>query len=58
MRDGYKRIDLQSVKIKEKPISSAEALKDVAPVPWKKEVVNGKEQAVISETSWSGKCVK
>ena len=47
-KSGYKRLDWNNIKIKSTPISSKEALKGVTPIPWSKDVMDGKKTVTIS----------
>ena len=48
MSEEYKRLDYSKLKFKPALTSTQESLKDVIPIPWKKEILEGKRKAVIS----------
>ena len=43
----YKKLDFSKITFCETPISSKEALKEVEPMHWSKEVLEGKKKVII-----------
>ncbi len=48
-RKGYRRLDMSKLKFSDQPISMEESLKDIIPIPWSDDVLNGKKKVVISK---------
>ncbi len=48
-RKSYHRLDMSKLKFSDQPISMEESLKDIIPIPWSEDVLNGKKKVVISK---------
>ena len=48
-RKSYRRLDMSKLKFADQPISMEESLKDIIPIPWSDDVLNGKKKVVISK---------
>ncbi len=48
-RKSYRRLDMSKLKFSDQPISMEESLKDIIPIPWSDDVLNGKKKVVISK---------
>lgn len=49
MNNGYKALDLTKIKAKGTIVSSKDALKEVTPINWSKEVINGQKKVIIKQ---------
>lgn len=48
-RKSYRRLDMSKLKFSDQPVSMEESLKDIIPIPWSDDVLNGKKKVVISK---------
>lgn len=48
-KNEYKRLNFSTLNFSDKEISSEEALKDVTPVTWAKEVLSGEREVIIKK---------
>lgn len=46
---SYRRLDMSKLKFSDQPISMEESLKDITPMPWSDDILNGKKKVVISK---------
>jgi len=50
IRNEYRRLDFSKLNFSEKVVTSNEALRDVIPINWSDDVLQGKKQVVIKKT--------
>lgn len=48
-KNGYRRLDMSKIRFSDKPMSMEESLKDVIPIHWPDDVLNGKKKVVVSK---------
>lgn len=59
MRDGYRKMNMSKLSNrKHKVISTNEALKDVTPIEWSSNVLNGRNKIRIDKRGIKEVCVK
>ena len=59
MRDGYRKINMSKLSNrKKKTISTAEALKDITPIQWSEDVLQGTSKVQIDKRGIREVCVR
>ena len=48
-RSDYRRLDMSKLKFSDKTMSMEESLKDIIPIHWSDDVLNGKKKVIISK---------
>lgn len=48
-RSDYRRLDMSKLKFSDKPMSMEESLKEIIPIHWSDDVLNGKKKVIISK---------
>ena len=48
-RSNYRRLDMSKLKFSDKTMSMEESLKDIIPIHWSDDVLNGKKKVIISK---------
>ena len=48
-RSNYRRLDMSKLKFSDKTMSMEESLKDIIPIRWSDDVLNGKKKVIISK---------
>lgn len=49
-RQGYKRLDFSKLNFSDKVVTAEEALQDVIPFKWSKDVLQGNKKVIIKKT--------